>query len=240
MGLTLTEQQAARLEKRTEGWAAGLQLAGLSLQSQADLDQFITNFTGSHRYVMDYLTDEVLSQQPPEIEAFLLQTSILERFCASLCDDLRLKIDDLRLGDSETIVNVANRDAFARQSKIVNLSGQQIIEQLESANLFVVPLDDDRTWYRYHHLFAELLRDRLSQKLPDAQIATLHRRAARWLAAHDFVDEALNHAAVADQWQAAADAIAGWLSRFFIKVAQGVWLGGWKSCRIKLFTTIPA
>lgn len=200
MDLTLNEQQTARLEARTEGWAAGLQLVGLSLQNQANLDQFITNFTGSHRYIMDYLTDEVLSHQPPKTELFLLQTSILDRFCAPLCEELQLD-------NADKIVNVANSNASARQSSIVNLSGQQIIEQLEAANLFLVQLDDDRTWYRYHHLFADLLRDRLRKKLSANQIQTLHRRAARWLANKDLVDEALTHAAACNEWKDVANAI---------------------------------
>ena len=186
MGLTLTPEQAAGLETRTEGWAAGIQLAGLSLQEHTNPNLFIDSFTGSHHYVMDYLTDEVLSHQLPEIEAFLLQTSLLDRFCADLCDTLRLDDTDV-IGNSPSV---------------------QILADLEAANLFLVALDDDRTWYRYHHLFADLLRDRLSQKLPADQIAALHRRAAHWLAAHNFVDEALPHAAAVDEWAAVSDAVA--------------------------------
>ena len=186
MGLTLTPQQAASLETRTEGWAAGIQLAGLSLQGHPQHDQFIANFTGSHRYIMDYLTDEVLSHQPPEIEAFLLQTSILDRFCTPLCDAL-----------------------------LADKTAQPIIEQLEMANLFLVPLDDGRIWYRYHHLFADLLRERLARKFSADQIAALHRHAARWLAAHDFVDEALTHAAAVGEWEEVSTAIIRLSTPFF-------------------------
>lgn len=204
MGLTLTEQQAAALEKRTEGWAAGLKLAGLSLQRNDKPDEFVANFTGSHRYIMDYLTDEVLSQQPPEIESFLLQTSILDRFCAPLCDDLRL-------------------DTFGASG---DSSSRQIIEQLESANLFLVALDDDRTWYRYHHLFADLLRERLKQKLPAETRATLHRRAARWFAAHDFIDEALTQASSIDEWDDVVKAIVR-LSTPMLYEGRAVQVAGW-------------
>src|SRR6266487_6708336 len=129
MGLTLSAQDIARLSTRTEGWIAGLQLAAISLQGHDDAASFITSFTGSHHFVLDYLVEEVLGQQPESLQTFLLRTSILDRLCGSLCDAVLL-------------------DATA--------PGKETLEYLERANLFIVPLDNERCWYRYHHLFADL------------------------------------------------------------------------------------
>ena len=137
MGLTLSAEDVSALERRTEGWIAGLQLAALSLQGQKDTTGFIRSFTGSHHFVLDYLVEEVLEQQPESIQNFLLRTSILDRMCGSLCDAVLL-------------------DA--------TVSGQETLEYLERANLFIVPLDNERRWYRYHQLFADLLRQRLQQR----------------------------------------------------------------------------
>ena len=144
MGLNLPAEDIAALETRTEGWIAGLQLAAVSLQGRDDPSAFVQAFSGSNRFVLDYLAEEVLARQEPEIQEFLLRTSILERMNGSLCDAV--------MGDS---------DSAAR------------LDYLERANLFVVALDDERGWYRYHHLFADLLRVRLAQRLPD-QAAALH------------------------------------------------------------------
>jgi LuxR family maltose regulon positive regulatory protein len=161
MGLNLQPEWIAALEQRTEGWIAGLQLAALSLQGRDDPADFIQAFSGSHRYVIDYLVDEVLRHQPPDIRDFLVQTAILERLCGSLCD---------------AVLDAAN--------------GQTVLEHLERANLFLIPLDDRRQWYRYHHLFADSLR----ATLDDAQQAALHRRAAEWFAAHNLPVDAVQHA----------------------------------------------
>ncbi len=161
MGLDLPPAWIAALEARTEGWIAGLQLAALSLQGHDAPAAFIQAFSGSHRYVIDYLVDEVLRHQPPDIRDFLVQTAILERLCASLCD---------------AILEDAN--------------SQAVLENLERANLFLIPLDDRRQWYRYHHLFADSLR----ATLDPAQQAALHRRAAEWFAAHNLPVEAVQHA----------------------------------------------
>src|SRR5205823_14797811 len=126
MGLNLSAEDIARLSRRTEGWIAGLQLAAISMQGQQDTTSFITSFTGSHHFVLDYLVEEVLGQQPESVQHFLLRTSILDRLCGSLCDAVLL-------------------DATA--------SGQATLEYLERANLFLVPLDNERRWYRYHQLF---------------------------------------------------------------------------------------
>ncbi|MGZ6272817.1 MAG: LuxR C-terminal-related transcriptional regulator, partial [Candidatus Limnocylindrales bacterium] len=136
MHLELSAEQIAALEARTEGWIAGLQLAAISLQGRSDAAGFIESFAGSNRFVLDYLLEEVLQRQPDAVRAFLLRTSILERLCGALCDEVLL-------------------DASA--------SSQDTLEYLERTNLFIVPLDTERRWYRYHHLFAELLRQRLQQ-----------------------------------------------------------------------------
>jgi LuxR family maltose regulon positive regulatory protein len=164
MGLDLSRQDVAALEDRTEGWAAGLQLAGLSLQKQTDLKSFIADFSGSHRYILDYLTDEVLRQQPEDIRAFLLQTAILDRLSGPLCDALTGRIDSGKL-----------------------------LAHLETANLFVIPLDDERRWYRYHHLFSDLLHNQLTRSQPEL-VPQLHRRASRWYEENGDILTAVDHA----------------------------------------------
>src|SRR6266516_7828748 len=140
MGLNLSAEDIVALETRTEGWIAGLHLAALSLQGQQDATSFITSFTGSHHFVLDYLVEEVLQQQPESIQTFLLRTSILDHLCGPLCDAVLLN---------------------------PSVSGQETLEYLEHANLFIVPLDNERRWYRYHQLFADLLRHRLQQSAAD-------------------------------------------------------------------------
>jgi LuxR family transcriptional regulator, maltose regulon positive regulatory protein len=190
MGLHLSTEDIAALETRTEGWIAGLQLAALSMQGQKDTASFIQSFTGSHHFVMDYLVEEVLKQQSESIQTFLLNTSILSRLCGPLCDAILL-------------------DSTA--------SGQQILEHLERANLFVIPLDDERRWYRYHHLFADLLRQRLMQSLTtsteDAQRRSLarelHIRASQWYEDNGLALEAFHHAAAANDIERAERLIDG-------------------------------
>ena len=183
MGLELGVEDIAALESRTEGWVAGLQLAALSMQGQKDIAGFIHSFTGSHRFVLDYLAEEVLRQQPEGIQAFLLRTSILDRFCGSLCDALM------------------QEDAVLRPDLVA--SGRETLEYLERANLFIVPLDGERRWYRYHRLFAELLRQRLQQSLAadkaggETGAAALHIRASNWYEANGLPIEAFHHAAAA-------------------------------------------
>jgi len=164
MGLALSEQDVAVMEGCTEGWAVGLQLAGLSMQKQADLKSFIADFSGSHRHILDYLTDEVLQQQPEDIRTFLLQTAILDRLSGPLCDALTGRIDSDR-----------------------------VLAHLEAANLFVIPLDEERRWYRYHHLFSDLLRSQLARTQPKL-IPELHRRASRWYEEHGDIQAAVDHA----------------------------------------------
>jgi len=177
MGLSLSPKDVAALESRTEGWIAGLQLAALSMQGHQDIAGFIQSFTGSHRFVLDYLLEEVLHRQSESIQKFLLQTSILERMSGQLCDAVLL--------DS-------------------SINGQETLEHLERANLFIISMDNERRWYRYHHLFAELLRNRLSRAYPD-QIPDLHRRASDWHAGNNIFREAITHAITAKDWTRAAD-----------------------------------
>lgn len=179
MGLRLDAGSVAALEERTEGWIAGLQMASIALQShlslrgRGDAREFIEGFSGTNRYILDYLLEEVLAGQPPAIQRFLLHTSILERLTAPLCD--AILVDD---------------EAFRGQSV-------SILEYLERANLFLAPLDDERIWRRYHHLFADLLRTQLQKSLGDQGVARLHLRAAAWLEQNNFVLEAIHHASLA-------------------------------------------
>lgn len=188
MGLNLSGEDIAALESRTEGWIAGLQLAALSMQGHQDTTGFIQSFTGSHHFVMDYLVEEVLKRQSESIQAFLLNTSILNRLCGPLCDAVLL-------------------DAAA--------SGQQTLEYLERANLFIIPLDDERRWYRYHHLFADLLRQRLLQSLHSSKgdaksrLNELHIRASQWYEDNGLALEAFHHAAAANDIERAERLIDG-------------------------------
>ncbi|MFZ2357873.1 MAG: LuxR C-terminal-related transcriptional regulator [Anaerolineae bacterium] len=169
MGLNLSTEDMAALETRTEGWIAGLQLAALSMQGYASRDtaSFIKSFTGSHHFVLDYLVEEVLQQQSADVQTFLLRTSILDRMCGPLCDAVLL-----------------DRSA----------PGQETLEYLDRANLFIVPLDNERRWYRYHHLFRELLRQRLQQR---GSLDDLHKRASQWYEDNGLESEAFQHAAAA-------------------------------------------
>ena len=174
-GPGLPEAAVAVLTARTEGWAAGLKLAGLSLRGQADPAGFVAAFSGSHRYVLDYLADEVLDGQTGPVRAFLLETSVLERLSGELCDAVTGRA-----------------------------GSQELLQDIERAGLFLVPLDEVRGWWRYHHLFADLLRARLEQEQP-GRVQELHRAAAAWSDEHDLGDDAVRHA------QAAGD--AAWAAR---------------------------
>lgn len=178
MGLNLSDNEIAELERRTEGWITGLQLAGLSLKDQQDPRPFIATFTGSHEYIADYLVDEVLGRQPEPIKEFLLQTSILERLNGSLC------------------TAVTGQD-----------DGQQTLEYLHTANLFVSTLDVHRQWYTYHKLFSDLLRQRLTTQQGDL-IPELHTRAADWYRDNGFPEDAIQHYFEAGNLEQAADQIA--------------------------------
>lgn len=192
-GLNLTEEQVQTLENRTEGWIAGLQLAGVSMQGRLDIPQFIEAFSGSHRFIMDYLAEEALSRQPIEIQKFLLQTSILERLSDSLCDFILTGEPDSRKPIAQSPVDIAvfPNDYESRLAK------------LESLGLFIVPQDDERVWYRYHHLFADLLRTRLQAVSPEL-MPILHRRASTWFERHGDIEESINHSLAAGDWDHAS------------------------------------
>ena len=218
MGLRLSADDIATLEARTEGWIAGLQLAAISMQGRQDIAGFIRSFTGSHHFVLDYLLEEVLHQQPERVQAFLLHTAILDRLTGPLCDALTGQGD-----------------------------GGATLERLQRANLFIVPLDNERRWYRYHHLFADLLRQRLLSSLPSGGIAQaprntveweeggpegglaaeLHTRASQWYEQNGFADEAIAHALRAQDFERAAllidvHADAAWKRGEHVKLAR--WL----------------
>jgi LuxR family maltose regulon positive regulatory protein len=177
MKLNLTEEDLTALEERTEGWVVGLQLAGLALQNLPDKQSFIKNFRGSQRYILDYLVDEVFRQQSEEICTFLIQTSILDNFNADICN------------------------ALTGQT-----NAQEMFHQLESENLFIVPLDDERLWFRYHHLFADLLRARLNLAEPET-VYTLHLKAANWYESYGYITKAVWHTMAAKEFTQAADLI---------------------------------
>jgi len=177
MGLALTAEHVTALETRTEGWIAALQLAGLSMQGRGDVADFIADFAGDDRYIVDYLVEEVLQRQPDDVRTFLLPTAILSRLSGALCDA------------------VVGRGG-----------GRAMLEALERANLFLVPLDDRRHWYRYHHLFADVLRARLLDEQPDL-VPELHRRASAWHADYGEPSEAIRHALAGGDAERAADLV---------------------------------
>jgi LuxR family maltose regulon positive regulatory protein len=195
MGLNLSAEDITALETRTEGWIAGLQLAALSMQGLQDAPSFITSFTGSHHFVMDYLVEEVLHQQSESVQTFLLRTSILDRLCGPLCDA------------------VVHGGAGPQPTPYA--SGQETLEYLERTNLFIVALDNERHWYRYHHLFADLLRQRLYQSsassIGDAEshVNELHLRASVWYENNGLDLEAFHHAAAAHDVEHAERLIEG-------------------------------
>jgi LuxR family transcriptional regulator, maltose regulon positive regulatory protein len=197
-GLDLPAASVAALQDRTEGWAVGVQLAALALRGHGDPAGFIATFAGSHRYVLDYLTEEVLAGQPPQVLRFLLETSVLDRLCGPLCD------------------------------AVTGRSGSQaLLEELDRANLFVVPLDEVRRWWRYHHLFADLLRARLEREQPTA-LPALHRAAAAWHEEYGLADDAIRHATAAGESRWAARLVERHVETL-LRRSQGVTLDRWLS-----------
>jgi LuxR family maltose regulon positive regulatory protein len=177
MDLGLSAEEVTALETRTEGWIAGLQLAALSIKGHEDVTEFIRAFAGDHRYIVDYLIEEVLQRQPEDIRFFLLQTSILERLNGPLCD------------------------AVTSQS-----GGKARLESLQRGNLFLIPLDDKRHWYRYHHLFADVLHMHLMTEQPEL-VHALHRRASEWYEQNGSAADAIRHALAGEDFERAADLI---------------------------------
>ena len=180
MGLGLSTEEVAALENRTEGWIAGLQLAAVSMQGRKDVTGFIQSFTGSHHFVLDYLVEEVLQRQPEHVRSFLLQTSFLDRLSGPLCDAVRF-------GETPT----GQED------------GRGMLETLERSNLFVVPLDNKRQWYRYHHLFADVLHAYSMDEQPN-QVLTMHRRASKWYEQNGLPTDAIRHALAAEDFERVA------------------------------------
>ena len=197
VGGQLPAAAVAGLAARTEGWAAGLQLAALSLRGQADPAGFVAAFSSSHRYVLDYLTEEVLGRQDEQVRAFLLETSVLDRLSGELCD------------------TVTGRPG-----------SQTMLEQVERANLFLVPLDEMRGWWRYHHLFADLLRARLREQQP-GRVAALHRNAAAWCEEHHLADDAVQYALAAGDPAWAAWLIERHFDEIFYLRGEGATVRRW-------------
>ncbi len=198
-GPVLPDTAVQTLTARTEGWAAGLQLAALSLRGHADAAGFVAAFSGSHRFVLDYLADEVLDGQPGPVRAFLLETSVLERLSGELCD------------------------------AVTGRSGSQaMLHQIEQAGLFLVPLDEVRGWWRYHHLFADLLRARLEQEQQPGQVRELHRAAAAWSDEHDLGNDAVRHALAAGDADWAARLVERYVNGL-LRRSEGVTLRRWLS-----------
>jgi LuxR family maltose regulon positive regulatory protein len=187
MGLRLDAGSIAVLAERTEGWIAGLQMAALGMRDREDLLGFIAGFSGTNRYILDYLLEEVLASQPPEIQRFLLYTSILERLSAGLCEAVLASGEIGKLVDRSSIPNLP----------VYQSTSEAILKYLERANLFLMPLDDERQWYRYHHLFADLLRTQLQKSLGVEGVARLHLRAASWHEQNGSILEAIQHASMA-------------------------------------------
>jgi LuxR family maltose regulon positive regulatory protein len=199
MHLHLSAADIAALETRTEGWITGLQMAAISMQGSKDVEGFIKSFAGSHRYVLDYLLEEVLEQQTKEIQTFLLKTAVLERLTGSLCD------------------------AVTGQE-----NGQETLELLDHSNLFIIPLDNERRWYRYHHLFADLLRKRLRQTRPE-QVSALHQTASEWYEQAGFTDDAVEHSLVSEDFERAAKLIEEYIEAIWGRGEHRIvrrWLDG--------------
>ena len=201
-GPGLDDAAVATLTARTEGWAAGLQLAALSLRGHTDVSGFLDSFSGSHRYVLDYLAEEVLDRQTADVRRFLVETSVLERLSGELCDAVTGRSDS-----------------------------QAMLEAIERANLFLVPLDDVRGWWRYHHLFADLLRARLQREQP-GRAAALHRAAGAWHAQHGLADDAVRHALAAGD--------GSWAARVIEEHFDAVYLTGESATLQRWLAAVPA
>ncbi len=196
MGLQLTDRQITLLAGRTEGWVAGLQLAGLSLEGLADVDRFVEAFAGSHQYILDYLVEEVLQLQTEQVQRFLLQTAVLDRLSGPLCDAVT--------GEND---------------------GQAVLEWLEKRNLFVVALDHQRQWYRYHHLFAEALRERLIRERPAEEVRQLHRAASLWYEEQGWTEPAVDHALAAAEYDRAVHMMTAAAEKIWHRGDSGILMG---------------
>lgn len=209
MNLNLTADEVAVLDKRTEGWIAGLQLAALSMKGQEDVHGFIQAFAGDHRYIVDYLVEEVLRRQPEPVRNFLLQTSILDRLNGPLCDAV-----------------TAQTGSKAR------------LEQLQRGNLFLIPLDDRREWYRYHHLFADVLRMHLTAETPDT-VPALHHHASEWFEKNSLTADAIRHALAGEHFEHAAELIEKAIPSMRQSRQEPTLLGWLKALPDELFQNHP-
>lgn len=208
MRLGLSVEDIETLETRTEGWVVGLKMAALSLKGHENASEFIHAFSGSHRYVLDYLVEEVLKRQPAHIQTFLLETSILEKLSGPLCDALMT-------------------DEWRKTGE----SGQAVLEHLEKSNLFVIPLDENKQWYRYHHLFADLLEARLCRETPQ-QANELYRRASLWMESNQLFPEAINYALAAKDYEHVAKLVE--------LGAPAIWTGGGQVTLSSIISSIPS
>jgi LuxR family maltose regulon positive regulatory protein len=199
MGVSLSAEAVAALEQRTEGWIAGLQFAALAMRDRTDQDGFIAAFTGSNRFVVDYLVEEVLHHLPRHLHTFLLETSILDRLCGPLCDAV-LGVGGSGLDEP----GEANSTNTYHPQSTTQAYSQLLLQELERANLFLVPLDDERYWYRYHPLFAEVLRSRLTSGASTTHVAMLHRRASEWFEQRGLLVEAVAHGLISGDPERAA------------------------------------
>jgi LuxR family transcriptional regulator, maltose regulon positive regulatory protein len=210
MGLNLSSVNVSALEIRTEGWIAGLQLAALSIQGRKDIDRFIEVFTGSHRFVLDYLVEEVLHQQPEAIHEFLLQTSILDKLCIPLCDAVTTREDS-----------------------------KEMLESLERNNLFLIPLDDQRQWFRYHHLFADVLQTYLKEAQPGAD-TKLQLRASEWYEHNSMLSDAIRYALAAKEFERTAGLLElAWPETEYGSIQSPLWVSWVKTLPLEIFHTRP-
>ena len=209
MGLDLSAEEVTALETRTEGWIAGLQLAALSMRGREDVARFVRAFAGDNRYIVDYLVEEVLQRQPERVRSFLLQTSILDRLSGPLCDAVTGQND-----------------------------GMVLLDALERGNLFVVPLDDKRHWFRYHHLFADVLAAHALQEQP-AQVPILHQRASAWYADNGLPADAIRHALAAKDFARAAGLVELAWPAMDGRFQAATWLGWAKALPDELVRARP-
>jgi LuxR family maltose regulon positive regulatory protein len=209
MNLNLAAEDVAALENRTEGWITGIQLAAISIKGHPDAAGFIQSFTGSHHFVLDYLVEEVLQRQPEHIRSFLLRTAVLDRFCAPLCNA------------------VTERD-----------DGKEVLDNLDRNNLFLIPLDNERQWYRYHHLFADVLFAHLEEAQPD-RVAALHQRASAWHESYGLRSDAIHHALAAKDFERASELIELAWSAMDINYQSSIWLNWVKALPDNLVRARP-
>ena len=236
-GLDLAADDVATLTVRTEGWIAGLQMAAVSMQGRepGDIPEFIRAFAGTNRVILDYLVEEVLQRQPGPIQAFLLQTAILDRLTAPLCDEI-LGTGHRNLDAAGPIPSLPAQ----LQDPGPGFESQTMLEYLESSNLFIIPLDDKHCWYRHHRLFADLLRKRLRQWLGAERLAALHQRASAWYERNGLLPEAVDHALRGRDFERAARLVEAVAEATFKRSEVATFLGWMERLPVELARTRPA